>query len=460
MHDEPHQEHREEGASLLSVAAEQLDARLERDPAWGENIERSGAFSHAELQRVSFLLHLLAYIEEHAIDAEVRRYGDLLGGLEAAAGDATRRTIAFLSADAKTLPAVAADLRRTLLQFEEKLTAIRQRETVQMDCHLDIGLRMLQTRRNVGLALGGGGLWGLAHIGVLEELQKAGIPLHLIAGASMGALVGGVTSGFVDERGRLKPEGIEYMKRVAANIRTYNQLSKTTWKGETSLPLDTLLKPGGEDDPTYHELMGSERKPTVPYFAQVAEHRGMFKKKEIFLAGETMQDIMKEGGVAAASGANKPMFHHDPVEIDGKIYSDDTSIAMKSVTAAVEKLRSSGAKVVIGVPVGFIDTDIKPWRWLQWVQDRLFPRLRDRGDVIVQPKEGRGPTAGGRALTNFGRGFPMIGEKFARTQEQIASGKRIPIPADEFIEAGREASRKALPAIFEEMGLIPLHPRS
>jgi NTE family protein len=42
----------------------------------------------------------------------------------------------------------------------------------------------------VGLALGGGGARGLAHIGVLEVLQDEGIPINMIAGTSMGAIIG------------------------------------------------------------------------------------------------------------------------------------------------------------------------------------------------------------------------------------------------------------------------------
>jgi NTE family protein len=46
------------------------------------------------------------------------------------------------------------------------------------------------THRSVGLALGSGAAWGLAHIGVLEVLEREGIPVDAIAGASMGAIVG------------------------------------------------------------------------------------------------------------------------------------------------------------------------------------------------------------------------------------------------------------------------------
>jgi len=42
----------------------------------------------------------------------------------------------------------------------------------------------------IGLALGGGAARGMAHIGVLRELERARIPLHCVAGTSIGSLVG------------------------------------------------------------------------------------------------------------------------------------------------------------------------------------------------------------------------------------------------------------------------------
>ena len=45
-------------------------------------------------------------------------------------------------------------------------------------------------KRKIGLALSSGAARGLAHIGVLEVLEKEGIPIDMIAGASMGALIG------------------------------------------------------------------------------------------------------------------------------------------------------------------------------------------------------------------------------------------------------------------------------
>jgi len=43
----------------------------------------------------------------------------------------------------------------------------------------------------VGLALGGGGAWGYAHIALIQELEKVGVPIDLISGVSFGSLVAG-----------------------------------------------------------------------------------------------------------------------------------------------------------------------------------------------------------------------------------------------------------------------------
>ena len=45
-------------------------------------------------------------------------------------------------------------------------------------------------KKRIGLALGGGGARGLAHIGVLEILEREGIPIDMITGTSAGAAIG------------------------------------------------------------------------------------------------------------------------------------------------------------------------------------------------------------------------------------------------------------------------------
>jgi predicted acylesterase/phospholipase RssA/CRP-like cAMP-binding protein len=51
-------------------------------------------------------------------------------------------------------------------------------------------LARLLTGNAIGLVLGGGGARGLAHIGVLRALEEARIPIDLVGGSSIGAIVG------------------------------------------------------------------------------------------------------------------------------------------------------------------------------------------------------------------------------------------------------------------------------
>jgi len=49
-----------------------------------------------------------------------------------------------------------------------------------------------QKQPKIGLVLSGGGAKGLAHIGVLKEIDKAGLQIDYIGGTSMGAIIGGL----------------------------------------------------------------------------------------------------------------------------------------------------------------------------------------------------------------------------------------------------------------------------
>ena len=47
-------------------------------------------------------------------------------------------------------------------------------------------------RKKVAVVLSGGGAKGTAHIGALKVLERAGIPVDIVTGTSMGSLVGGL----------------------------------------------------------------------------------------------------------------------------------------------------------------------------------------------------------------------------------------------------------------------------
>jgi NTE family protein len=56
---------------------------------------------------------------------------------------------------------------------------------------VSIALHAQDSRQKIGLVLEGGGALGLAHIGVLQWLYQHHVPVDLVAGTSMGGLVGG-----------------------------------------------------------------------------------------------------------------------------------------------------------------------------------------------------------------------------------------------------------------------------
>jgi NTE family protein len=64
----------------------------------------------------------------------------------------------------------------------------------------DAAARTVGPRPRIGLVLSGGGARGAAHIGVLKMLDKLHVPIDVIAGTSMGAVVGGLyASGMTGE---------------------------------------------------------------------------------------------------------------------------------------------------------------------------------------------------------------------------------------------------------------------
>jgi predicted acylesterase/phospholipase RssA/CRP-like cAMP-binding protein len=75
--------------------------------------------------------------------------------------------------------------------------------------------------RSVGLALGGGGALGFAHIGLLRTLRAAGIAIDYVAGSSFGAMVAGVYAA----------GGLEALEELIAQRR---RLQVHTWAGMVS----------------------------------------------------------------------------------------------------------------------------------------------------------------------------------------------------------------------------------
>ncbi|MDF2379695.1 MAG: patatin-like phospholipase family protein [Candidatus Gracilibacteria bacterium] len=97
------------------------------------------------------------------------------------------------------------------------------------------------SNKKIGLALGGGSARGCAHIGVIRALEKAGVPIHLISGTSIGSLVGGIyAGGNLDELENIA-KGITWNKIVPyLDIRIQRQ---ALLKGQKATDLIDKLTP-------------------------------------------------------------------------------------------------------------------------------------------------------------------------------------------------------------------------
>ena len=98
-------------------------------------------------------------------------------------------------------------LNRVLLLSNLMYDKMRKKEILYfclMLCCLfaNTSLQAQQSRKKVGLVLGGGGAKGAAEVGVLKVLEEADIPIDYIAGTSIGAIVGGLYAIGYDSRPR------------------------------------------------------------------------------------------------------------------------------------------------------------------------------------------------------------------------------------------------------------------
>lgn len=69
---------------------------------------------------------------------------------------------------------------------------------------------MQDRQPRIGLALGAGGARGFAHVGVLQVLEKMGVKVDMIAGCSMGSLVGALYCTGMETR---------YLEQLAVNLK-------------------------------------------------------------------------------------------------------------------------------------------------------------------------------------------------------------------------------------------------
>jgi NTE family protein len=219
-------------------------------------------------------------------------------------------------------------------------------------------------RKTIGVALGAGSTQGFAPIGVLQALSEQKIPIDMISGCSMGAIVGAIyaTGG---DMSALK----QYLEDF--NLRNY---------------LDIGLGQGGL-------LRGKRLQELVKSFTQdrdFSETEIPFVCVAVDLESGTLKTF-DSGKLheAVRASMSMPAFFQ-PARINGKIYVDGAVLDRVPTKA----LRDRGMDIVIGVDIGYRgeETDASSMNVYQLLghtisimQWELSKRSHMHADVMIVP---------------------------------------------------------------------------
>jgi len=187
----------------------------------------------------------------------------------------------------------------------------------------------MKNGKKIGLALGGGGARGLAHIGVLKVLAREGISVDAIAGSSMGSIVGACYALGI------KTEEMEEIilkfssKRKIASLLDFGLLNGSVMKGDK--PYNFLESFIG--DATFS-------KTKIPFCAIATN---------LSTGDETIINRGKIVNALRASSCVPGIF--PPVKIGGNYFIDGGVVN----PTPVDVVKKMGADVVIGVDLIFTE---------------------------------------------------------------------------------------------------------
>lgn len=280
------------------------------------------------------------------------------------------------------------------------------------------------TRPKIGLALGGGGARGAAHVSVLKVLKEQGLPIDFICGTSIGSVVGGLYAAGVplEEMEEQFRDGklMHSFMTVPLWLRVLVAPVMVLPRAFGSHPYDGLYKGNKfrkflvNDLPVTNQNIENLK---IPYSAVgVSLVDGKAKRISKGSLGYAMQ------ASCAVPGLRKP------VEIDGDLYCDGGIAA----NVPVKLCREMGADLVIAV---CIDERLNPepmehFRKIGSVSERLIklqlhdldaPQL-DAADLVIHPN--------------------VDGVSLISTKKSDAANA---------LKAGEEAARAALPALKKKL---------
>lgn len=232
----------------------------------------------------------------------------------------------------------------------------------------------------IGVALGGGFARGIAHIGVLKALEEEGIPIRVVTGTSVGALIGACyCSGLT----------LAEMEQVARNTR-FTSFARWTLSRYGFASNDRMISflTRTLKCKTFEDLR-------IPLGVTATDfHNG---EGVVFHSGSIIDPIR-------ASCAYPGMFL--PVEIRGRYLVD----GMLSYPVPTRPLRDMGAERVIAVHLKGTWANGGPPRHLFDVigqsfaiaQDAMAPLWRNAADLVVEPD------VAGFAYDDFRRAADLI----------------------------------------------------
>lgn len=206
-------------------------------------------------------------------------------------------------------------------------------------------------RPKIGLALGGGGTRGTAHIGVLRALEKENITVDMVAGTSMGAIVGGLYCAGLS---------VDRIKDMICN--------KTLMRAYLTVPIPVRIAVVPvfflPHIVGYHPYDGLYRGRKFAKFISNAvplERRKIENMKIPFCAvasnlldGKSFPLQAGDLGVAVQASSALP-FLRRPVELNGQLLVDGGLVE----NLPCQRVRSMGADIVIAVNV---DDDLERLR--------------------------------------------------------------------------------------------------
>ncbi|HEU4518128.1 MAG TPA: patatin-like phospholipase family protein [Microvirga sp.] len=294
-----------------------------------------------------------------------------------------------------------------------------------------------RNKLKIGLALGGGAARGWSHIGVMRVLERAGIVPDVIAGCSIGAVVGGCYAA-----GKLDP--LEAFAKSLTKRRVMGLLDfHFTGAG---------LIAGGRLQRLLDQDLTDLRVETLPIrFCTIATE--LVTGHEIWLTKGALVDAMR------ASYALPGVF--DPVFLRGRWLMDGALVNPIPITAA----RALGADVVICVN---LNSEVRARGTVIYdagepVEDEIVAEIEEPRRWGIFPS----PRAKAPKRPAPGMATVMV-DAFNITQDRIARSRLAGDPpdvmvapklakmglfefhrAEECIELGRQAAERALPDILE-----------